>query len=104
MIRMEDTKPETIPQVPGLKRRKPVKANNKKRRKYKEVHIDHNYALPHLTPDQQFEYLYWAQRATANPLLGEDSAGDTEPAQGLEAQISSPGLGGVEGINGISGI
>ena len=115
VIRIEGTRPEAFPPVPGLKRRKTVRANNKKRRKYEEVHIDHNYALPHLTPDEQFEYLFWAQtketngdmrlqEGTANPLLGEDSPGDTETAQGLEAQTSSPGLGGGKGINRISGI
>ena len=104
VVRSEASKPETIPPFPGQKRRTTGRANNKKRRRYEIVHMDHSYSY---VPDPQFEYLYGAQtedtgdtrlnKATANPPLGED----TEPA--LEAQISSPGLGGVEGISGISG-
>ena len=95
VIRMNDNKQETIPSVPGQKRKKIGGANNKKRRKYDEVHIDHNYVLtplPHLTPNQQFKYLCGSQAEETNV------DGVAEPEQGLEGQISSPGLEGVEGI------
>ena len=95
VIRMNDNKQETIPSVPCQKRKKIGGANNKKRRKYEEIHIDHNYVLtplPHLTPDQQSKYLYGSQAEETN------GDGVAEPEQGLEGQISSPGLEGVEGI------
>ena len=95
VIRMNDNKQETIPSVPGQKRKKIGGANNKKRRKYEEVHIDHNYVLtplPHLTPDQQFKYLCGSRAEETN------GDGVAESEQGLEGQISSPGLEGVEGI------
>ena len=90
VIQREQTRPETIPPVPGQKRMKTGRANNKKRRKYEEAHIDHNYvltSLPHLNPDQHFEYLCGSQAEETN------GGGVAEPEQGLEAQISSPGLG-----------
>ena len=94
VIRMNDNKQETIPSVPGSKRRTTGRANNKKRRKYEEIHIDHNYvltSLPHLTPDQQFKYLCGSQAEEIN------GGGAAEPEQRLKGQISSPGLEGVEG-------
>ena len=57
VVRSEDTKPETIPPFPGQKRRTTGRANNKKRRRYEIVHMDHSYSY---VPDPQFEYLYGA--------------------------------------------
>ena len=91
LVRREQTKPETIPPVAGLKRIKTGRANNKKRRKYEEAHTDHNYVLTSLPPptlDQHVEYLCGSQAEETNANGG----GVAEPQQGLVAPISSPGL------------
>ena len=111
VVRSEDSKPETIPPFPGQKRRTTGRANIKKRRRYEQVHIEHNYvltSLPPLYPDQQFEYLCGDQaeesnddmrlknssttKASANPLLGEDTRAQNDELVGIDNEATEHDL------------